>query len=99
MTAVVRRVSPLLAFTCLAAASAAAAAPEEAAPARAAGVRPVPPAGIALPEAERKAFEGELSALAQELRKLRGRPEAAPFLPDVEIYYRAVDTAFTHDEF
>jgi hypothetical protein len=101
-----------LALLLLAAADAGAAAPAPAAasakpapaaatPAPGAGpaVRAVPPAGIVLPEPERKAFESELSALAQELHKLRGRPEAAPFLPDVEIFYRAVDAAFTHDEF
>jgi uncharacterized membrane protein len=94
-----------LALLLLAAADAGAAAPSPATAATPAAasappaVRAVPPAGIALPEAERKAFESELSALAQDLHKLRARAEAARFLPDVEIFYRAVDAAFTHDEF
>ena len=65
----------------------------------AAEVRPVPPRGIALPEADRRALEAELSTLAQELKRLRERPELAPLLPDVEIFYRAVDGAFRHGEF
>jgi hypothetical protein len=61
--------------------------------------RPVPPPGIALKEADRRVFEAELSTLAQEMKRLRARPELVPLLPDVEIFYRAVDGAFRYGEF
>ena len=60
--------------------------------------RPVPPPGIALGEADRHAFEAGLSTFAEQLRPLRARPELAPHLPDVEIFYRAVDTAVRYGE-
>ena len=62
-------------------------------------IKPVPPKGIAIPEADRRALEAELSTLAQELKRLRERPESAALLPDVEIFYRAVDGAFRYGEF
>jgi len=62
-------------------------------------IKPVPPKGIAVPEADRRALEAELSTLAQELKRLRERPESAALLPDVEIFYRAVDGAFRYGEF
>ena len=62
-------------------------------------VKAVPPAGIALKEADRRQLEAELSTLAQEMKRLRARPELAPLTPDVEIYYRAVDGAFRFGEF
>jgi hypothetical protein len=71
-------------------------APAQAAPP---AVRPVPPKGISVPEADRRVLEAELSTLAQEMKRLRERPELVPLLPDVEIFYRAVDGAFRHGEF
>src|SRR5690242_13323042 len=68
-------------------------------PASAATIKPVPPKGIAVPEADRRVLEAELSTLAQELKRLRERPESAALLPDVEIFYRAVDSAFRYGEF
>ena len=50
----------------------------------------MPPKGVAVPEADRRVLEAELSTLAQELKRLRERPETAALLPDVEIFYRAV---------
>jgi hypothetical protein len=78
-------------------APAARAQPPVAAPA-APAIRPVPPPGIALAEADRRFFEGELSVLAEALRKLKAKPEVAAFVPDVEIYYRAVDSAVRYGE-
>ncbi len=69
------------------------------APAQEPAVRPVPPPGITLKEADRRQLEVELSTLAQEMKRLRARPELAALTPDVEIYYRAVDGAFRHGEF
>jgi hypothetical protein len=77
-------------------------APPARAPAAAATPAPikaVPPRGIALPEADRKLLEADLSTLAQQMKRLRERPEAAELLPDVEIFYRAVDSAFRNGEF
>src|SRR5689334_4272286 len=61
-------------------------------------VRPVPPPGITLSPADQKALEDELEALARDIKGLRGRPEAATHLPDVEIYRRAVETVLEHGE-
>ena len=62
-------------------------------------VEAVPPKGIAVPDADRRALEDGLTALAQEIRKLRADPAAAVHLPDVEIFYQAVRVALDHDEF
>ena len=62
-------------------------------------VRPVPPPGIRLAEPDRRQLETELGALAKQMKPLRARPELAGLVPDVEIYYRAVDMAFRYGEF
>ena len=62
-------------------------------------VRPVPPPGIALSEADRVELEAGLAALGHDIEALGARPEAVPLLPDVEIYRTAVRTAVVHDEF
>ena len=62
-------------------------------------VKPVPPKGIAVPEADRRALEQGLGELGQEIRKLRADPQAAVHLPDIEIFYQAVRIALDHDEF
>jgi hypothetical protein len=67
--------------------------------ARAQAIEPVPPKGIAVPEADRRSLEEGLTSLAQEIRKLRADPQAALHLPDVEIFYQAVRVALDHDEF
>jgi hypothetical protein len=59
----------------------------------------VPPKGIAIPDADRRSLEDGLTALAQEIRKLRADPAAVIHLPDVEIFYQAVRVALDHDEF
>jgi hypothetical protein len=61
-------------------------------------VRPVPPPGIRLSEADRKALGDGLATLNAELSTLRKRSDALPHLPDVEIFQRAVDMALAHDE-
>jgi dienelactone hydrolase len=70
-----------------------------AAQAPAEAIKPVPPPGITLKEADRRLLEAELSTLAQEMKRLRARPELVALTPDVEIYYRAVDGAFRYGEF
>lgn len=54
----------------------------------------VPPAGVPVPEKDRKELEAGVTALAAEIGKLRGRTE----LPDVEIFHKAVDWALRYDE-
>jgi len=54
----------------------------------------IPPAGVPVPEKDRKELEAGVAALATEIAKLRGRPE----LPDVEIFHKAVDWALRYDE-
>lgn len=62
-------------------------------------VRPVPPPGIAVPEADRAALEQGLAALGEEIERLRGDARAAPLLPDVRIYHNAVRYAVQYGEF
>lgn len=66
-------------------------------------VRPVPPAGIAVPEAERTALEAELKALRQAIdaaAKAQAKlPHLEDLLPDIEVYHKAVDWALRHNEF
>jgi predicted esterase len=65
----------------------------------AAEVKLVPPHGIAVPDAEKKSLENALTQLRKSISQLRQMPAAAPLLPDVEIYERAVHYALTYDEF
>jgi len=62
-------------------------------------VRPVPPPGVAVPDADRAALEQGLTELGKAIADLRTRPQAAPLLPDVEIYHKAVRYALHHQEF
>jgi len=64
-------------------------------------VRPVPPPGVELEPEARKSLEEKRDALAQKLQQLRqkGGPLTAEFLPDVEIFHRAVDQALKFGEF
>ncbi len=66
-------------------------------------VRPVPPTGIKLVEADRTELADGVLALGQEIDALRaalkGKPALLELLPDVQIYYNAVHYAFKYDEF
>ena len=65
--------------------------------------RPVPPKGIAVPDnlrAELRAGADELGRAIEELRtNLKDNPSWLELLPDVEIYYKAVDWALRYNEF
>lgn len=61
-------------------------------------VRPVPPPGIVLAEADRAELDAGLAALGRDIEALAARPEAVALLPDVEIYRTAVRTAVVHGE-
>lgn len=66
-------------------------------------VRPVPPPGIEVPAAERSVLEAALTQLRQAIdaaaKAQAKRPGIEDLLPDIEIYYKAVDWALRHNEF
>jgi dienelactone hydrolase len=66
-------------------------------------VRPVPPPGIAIEDAERAQLQAEMEALGKEIEQLRqdlkGKPAFLELLPDVQIFYNAVRYALIYKEF
>jgi hypothetical protein len=61
-------------------------------------VRPIPPPGVAVPDADKAELEAGLKALGDEIALLR--PKLSPDLrADVEIYPKAVRYALQHNEF
>ncbi|MGO9470398.1 MAG: prolyl oligopeptidase family serine peptidase [Isosphaeraceae bacterium] len=66
-------------------------------------VRPIPPKGIALAEADRSELQAGVDALGREIEALRtalkSKPELLSRLPDVQIYLNAVRYALAYDEF
>jgi dienelactone hydrolase len=67
------------------------------------GVKPVPPPGIAISEANRAELETGAADLGREIESLRtdlaGKPALLDLLPDAQIYHKAVDWALRYDEF
>lgn len=65
-------------------------------------VRPVPPPGVAVPEADAKALTQGLSelrvAIDAAVKAQAKNPRLADLLPDVEIYHKAVDWALKYHE-
>jgi dienelactone hydrolase len=75
-----------------------------AAPARAQeNVRQIPPPGIAVPEADRTELTAGVAALGKKIDALRAdlknKRDLLSYLPDVEIYHKAVSYALTYNEF
>jgi pimeloyl-ACP methyl ester carboxylesterase len=70
---------------------------------RADQVRPVPPPGIKIADAERAELEKGVAELGKEIEALRtalkGKPALLDLLPDVQIYHKAVDWALRYDQF
>jgi dienelactone hydrolase len=66
-------------------------------------VRPVPPPGIKLDNADRAKLQDGVDALDKEIAQLRqdlkNKPALLELLPDVQIYHNAVRYALTYDEF
>ncbi len=66
-------------------------------------VRPIPPPGIKIADADRTELESGVAALGHEIEALRGalkaRPALLDLLPDVQVYHKAVDWALRYDEF
>ena len=66
-------------------------------------VRPVPPKGVAIADADRDALRAGLDRLEKQLESLpdalKDKPRLLALLPDVLIFQRAVASALAHDEF
>ncbi|MCA8983953.1 MAG: prolyl oligopeptidase family serine peptidase [Planctomycetaceae bacterium] len=66
-----------------------------------ANVRPIPPVGIDVPPEEQQHLQQLLKELQQQISELRksSLPVVQRYLPDVEIYHRAVAQAVEYQEF
>lgn len=66
-----------------------------------ASVRPVPPPGVMITPEERSKLETDLQSLNETITKLRNNksPQIQKYLPDVEVFARAVDLALKEDGF
>jgi pimeloyl-ACP methyl ester carboxylesterase len=66
-------------------------------------VRPIPPVGITISDAERAELTAGIAALGKEIESLRtdlkGKKEFLRYLPDVVIFYNAVHYPLTYNEF
>lgn len=65
-------------------------------------VRPIPPPGVAVQEAEAKALKQGLTelraAIDAAVKAQSKNPQLADLLPDVEVYFKAVDWALRYNE-
>ncbi|WP_009959251.1 prolyl oligopeptidase family serine peptidase [Verrucomicrobium spinosum] len=66
-------------------------------------VRPIPPVGVEVPQADREAIEKglqELKAAIEDAKKAQAKnPQLADLLPDVEVFHKAVDWALRYQLF
>ncbi len=66
------------------------------------GNKPIPPAGIEIPAADRAELQAGVAALSQEIATLRvelkGKPKLLELFPDVQIFYNAVYYALKYNE-
>ncbi|HEX5271610.1 MAG TPA: prolyl oligopeptidase family serine peptidase [Gemmataceae bacterium] len=66
-------------------------------------VRPVPPPGVAIPDADRTELQNGAAALGKEIDALRtalkDKPVLLDLLPDVQVYHNAVRYALAYNEF
>src|SRR5208282_1758382 len=66
-------------------------------------VRPIPPKGQTLADADHSELSAGVDMLGKEIdaleNSLAGRRELVALLPDVRVYHNSVRTALTHDEF
>ncbi len=69
---------------------------------RPANVRPVPPKGIAIPDADRASLRAGVDELGRQIDGLRGllqgKPRLLGLLPDVIVYHKAVHNALEYNE-
>jgi hypothetical protein len=62
-------------------------------------VRPIPPKGVEVPEADLAELQAGLAELGKEVAALAADPKNAELLPDVEVYHKAVRYAVEYGEF
>jgi pimeloyl-ACP methyl ester carboxylesterase len=62
-------------------------------------VRPVPPPGLAISDVDSAELRGALDELGKKLTALKANTNAASLVPDVQIFFNAVDYALRYDEF
>lgn len=62
-------------------------------------VRPVPPPGVPVPDADRQLLADGLAELGKSIDALKANPKSAPYVPDVQIYHNAVRYALQYNEF
>jgi hypothetical protein len=66
-------------------------------------VRPIPPLGVNVPDADRAELQTGVDTLGKEIEALRaslkGKPALLDLLPDVQVYHNAVRYALTYNEF
>ena len=66
-------------------------------------VRPVPPPGIKIDDADRTELQAGVDVLGKEIERLRqdlkGKAALLELLPDVQIFHNAVRYALTYNEF
>jgi hypothetical protein len=66
-------------------------------------VPPVPPAGVAVPDADKNELQAACDDLGKDIddtrKALQGKPDLLDLLPDVQIYYNAVRYALAYNEF
>jgi len=66
-------------------------------------VKPIPPPGVPVPDADKTELETGIKELGGEIDALRtslkGKPALLELLPDVQIYHNAVRYALTYNEF
>lgn len=65
----------------------------------AANVRRIPPAGKPIPDDKRATLSADVEKLGKAIEEAAKNPKAAEFLPDVQIFHKAVDWALKYDEF
>src|SRR5688500_8257471 len=61
--------------------------------------RRVPPPGVKIDDVTRAEIDAGLAKLQGRLKSFKGGADAAAFLPDVQIYEKAVRYALLHGEF
>src|SRR5437764_1307188 len=62
-------------------------------------VRPVPPPGVAVPEADRAELASDLDGLGKMIESLRSMNLSTDLRADVEVYHKAVRYALQYNEF
>ena len=66
-------------------------------------VRPMPPTGVAISETDREALENAITMLRKDISQaattVSGDPKLSAYLPDIEVFHKAVRVALDYNEF